>query len=350
VQSMRPRQLTAVIQRSQAPASLSLRQPRPRPGSPRSSSGATSGDRSVTRPTGVASTGTSPLSVWSRCSGTSRRHQGRSGRPTSRSLARSREARPDLRLALDVLAGPYGAASAAIRLDLPAARVGDLSECRIAAWVDDPACPVDIAVRSQIEAMLGLAERAGAVVTEAILPIGMEELYDLGLQLLAGALARRVPQSTYEALAEVTAADPAGSGILAKYARAVTQSHRAWLAAHGRRERLRQQMDEFFDQYDVLVTANSPVQAMPHDHTGNELEMTITVNGRPRPWIDLLPWTALANIAYLPATTVPTGLGPSGLPVGCQVIGREHTDRTTIAVAGLLGELTGGYRVPPGVS
>ncbi len=246
---------------------------------------------------------------------------------------------------------PGAVAAAAIRLDLPEARVGDLNECRIAAWVDDPACPVDSAVRSQIEAMLGLAERAGAtVVTDPILPIGMQELYDVGLRLLAGALARGVPETSYAALSEVTAADPAGSAILARYARAVTQSHRDWLAAHGRRERLRQQMDEFFEHYDVLVTANSPVQAMPHDHTGNELDMTITVNGRPRPWIDLLPWTALANIAYLPATTVPTGLGPTALPVGCQVIGREYTDRTTIAVAGLLGELTGGYQVPPGAA
>lgn len=108
-------------------------------------------------------------------------------------------------------------------------------------------------------------------------------------------------------------------------------------------------MDEFFDDYDVLVTADSPVQAMRHDDTGNELHMTMTVNGRPRPWTDLVPWTALADIDYLPATTVPTGLGPSGLPVGCQVIGRGYTDRTTIAVASLLGDLTGGYQVPPSV-
>jgi len=37
-----------------------------------------------------------------------------------------------------------------------------------------------------------------------------------------------------------------------------------------------------------------------------------------------------------------------GLPIGCQIVGPMHADRTTIAVAGMLEEVLGGFRAPEG--
>jgi amidase len=42
------------------------------------------------------------------------------------------------------------------------------------------------------------------------------------------------------------------------------------------------------------------------------------------------------------------GRTAAGLPVGAQVVGRRHRDAFTIAVAGTVGALSGGYEAPPG--
>lgn len=60
----------------------------------------------------------------------------------------------DLAMALDVLAGPSGHAAAGWRLELPAARANTLSELRLAAWLDDPAYPVEDDVQSVLESAL----------------------------------------------------------------------------------------------------------------------------------------------------------------------------------------------------
>ncbi len=44
-------------------------------------------------------------------------------------------------------------------------------------------------------------------------------------------------------------------------------------------------------------------------------------NGTQRMYIDLVRWTILTGMAYLPATVPPIGLGTSKLPIGMQVVG-----------------------------
>jgi amidase len=72
-----------------------------------------------------------------------------------------------------------------------------------------------------------------------------------------------------------------------------------------------------------------------------------TDNGT-RPYLDMFGWVGLATIAYLPATVVPVGRTPSGLPVGIQIVGPYLEDRTTLAVARCIEELLGGFVPPPG--
>lgn len=63
-----------------------------------------------------------------------------------------------------------------------------------------------------------------------------------------------------------------------------------------------------------------------------------------RPWI--LGPTAVFNLLGLPATQVPLGLGPHGLPLGVQVAAASDNDHVSIAVALALEEEFGGW-VPP---
>jgi amidase len=66
------------------------------------------------------------------------------------------------------------------------------------------------------------------------------------------------------------------------------------------------------------------------------------------PYNDQLFWAGPASLCYLPATAAPLGLTPAGLPVGCQIIGAEGEDLTTIEFARLLAGEIGGFVPPPG--
>jgi amidase len=59
----------------------------------------------------------------------------------------------------------------------------------------------------------------------------------------------------------------------------------------------------------------------------------------------LYPW----NLTGHPAVVIPAGLSEEGLPIGVQLVGRRWADEDLLAVAGIVGELTGGFRAPPGL-
>jgi Asp-tRNA(Asn)/Glu-tRNA(Gln) amidotransferase A subunit family amidase len=54
------------------------------------------------------------------------------------------------------------------------------------------------------------------------------------------------------------------------------------------------------------------------------------------PWRDWAPFLYDANLAGLPACTVPIGTGALGLPVGGQLLGPRLADRSVLHIAGLL--------------
>jgi len=91
-----------------------------------------------------------------------------------------------------------------------------------------------------------------------------------------------------------------------------------------------------------------PTVAFPHDHS-DIAARTIAVNGKPFPYLEQLFWAGLATVALLPATAVPVGLGRrSGLPVGAQLVGPLLEDRTPLAFAERMADVTGGFVAPPG--
>ncbi len=58
-------------------------------------------------------------------------------------------------------------------------------------------------------------------------------------------------------------------------------------------------------------------------------------------------YTAIWNALGLPATVVPMGLSPSGLPLAVQIVGGPLRDDVTIAAAMAIEEATGGWTPPP---
>ena len=198
----------------------------------------------------------------------------------------------------------------------------DLRDLKIGAWLDDEFCPVDIEVREQLEKVVDALEKDGLSVDRSARPeIDPDEAAMLGLWLVQ----RAISQST----------DSDGPG------------HRIWLDRHARREELRLKWAQFFNKYDAVIMPVCFVPPFEHQQQGDFGSRTLTCNGEERPYIDVVKWTTMVGMAYLPSTVPPIGLGPSGMPIGCQVVGPYGGDQLTIALAGRIGDLLGGYQPPP---
>ncbi len=229
-------------------------------------------------------------------------------------LARSSH---DLELLLDVMkrdSPPWVA-----QLGSAPTNIGDL---RVAAWLDDDFCPIDNEVLQHLETVVHELEKDGVPVDRTARPdIDPDEAAMLGLWLVQ----RATSQSS----------ESDGPG------------HRIWLDHHVRREQIRLKWAEFFSSYDAVIMPVCFVPPFEHQQEGDFLSRSLLCNEEQRSYLDVVKWTTMVGMAYLPSTVPPTGLGESGLPIGCQVVGSYGSDRTTIAVASHIGKLMGGYQPPP---
>ena len=262
-------------------------------------------------------------------------------------LARSAD---DLALLLDVLAGPDAADAVGWRLALPPPRRRAFRDYRVAVWMDDPFAPVDAEVQAHGAATAEALRAAGLTVDERARPVAdlgrVHRLYEKLLwPILSGGM---TPDEVAELARVAEATPPDDANLFDRFTRAVTLRARDWVAIDEERQQLRRGWAEFFTRFDVLLCPIWPLPAIAHDHGDTLLARTIRVNGIERSYIELLVWAGLVTMALLPATAVPVGRTPAGLPVGLQVVGPYLEDRTTIDFARGLAQVIGGYRPPPG--
>ena len=101
--------------------------------------------------------------------------------------------------------------------------------------------------------------------------------------------------------------------------------------AYAALDRIRRQMDEFFEGVDVLVTPTSAIAAHPH---GERIDQ---IAGQPvNPWMLSILYTPLANLIQAPAIALPAGFSPDGLPISVQLIAREGNDALITRCAAVL--------------
>lgn len=267
---------------------------------------------------------------------------------TAGPIARSAE---DLDLALGVLARADVREAVAWRLELPPPRRRGLSEYRLAAWLDDPAAPVDASLRERLEAVVEELRAAGAEVDTTARPgFTLVENARLFMRVLYGSMASGLPEAQFEKLKARAAVLASGDdSFAARLTRDTVQTHREFDLAREERERQRARWAELFTRYDALLCPVFPTPAFPHDQSPNIGRRTLSVNGAPQPYLGtLLGWPALSGLSSLPGTAAPVGFTKEGLPAGIQVVGPYLEDRTAIHVAKLVAEVSGGYVRPPG--
>lgn len=256
-------------------------------------------------------------------------------------LARSAE---DLALALSVLAQPAPDEAAAWRLELPAPSARRLSEYRVGLWLD--AYPVDSAYAGAIEGFAQALAREGVQLQRLSRPpVDPAASWHTYLDMLFGVIGGGMPPEERATLAEIAAASPEGS-LARRMSRAAGQSLGDWAMACRQQAELRAQWAACFEQVDLVLCPVSLGAAFGHqlgDGVGvlPQLNRTLTVDGRPEPYLHNLQWPGLATVAHLPSTVRPLPDWPSGLPLGVQVIGPCLHDRRTIAFAQRCDEVFG---------
>jgi amidase len=257
----------------------------------------------------------------------------------------------DLALALDILAGPDDDDAVGWRLELPPPRHEKLADYRVAAWLDDPACPVDEEI---VQALQGVVERlrsAGSEVASSARPEGIDltASYDVFYSLLTAALSAGMPPKVFDKMLHTAETEkPEDRHYFTRFSRGVTQRHAEWLRLDERRQRMRRSWHDFFKDHDIMLCPVVQTVAFPHTQNAAATDRTLTVNGQEQPYMDIMVWISLAGASYLPAAVVPVGQTKAGLPIGIQIIAPYLEDRTALDFARHVEQLTGGFRIPPG--
>jgi amidase len=253
----------------------------------------------------------------------------------------------DLETTLRLTAGPDLLESAGLALDLPTLDT-PLSGLRIAVWRSDAMCPSSAAVAARVDAVAQALAGQGATIDDAARPaFSAEHSHQVFSALLSAAMASRLPDADYAQLvARAEALDPADQSPGAMQIRWQTMRLRDWNRMNEARTKLRWAWQRFFDQHDFLLTPIMPTTAFPHDHRPFG-ERSVSIDGTAHPYFMQTFWAGLAGVAMLPATIVPAGPGPDGLPIGVQIIGPAYGDLRTIQLAQRLERLGFAFVPPP---
>ena len=253
----------------------------------------------------------------------------------------------DLTLLLDVMAGPDPLTlGVAYGVTLPPPRHERLGDFRVLVLDEHPLIPTGSAVRAAVNRVADALVDGGARVERhsPLLPDPTEAAL-LYTQLLGSAA--RFPVEEYERLRTHAAAlDADDRSLDAERLRGMLFSHRDWIEANNRRELHRHGWRRLFAAFDAVVCPITPTPAFPHDHNPDPMARRVDIDGVEHPYFDQLVWAGVPTMPGLPATAVPAGQSPEGLPVGVQLIGPMFEDRTPLRLAELLEQSIGGFQPP----
>ncbi|KGE20936.1 Asp-tRNA(Asn)/Glu-tRNA(Gln) amidotransferase subunit GatA [Paenibacillus wynnii] len=243
---------------------------------------------------------------------------------------------------LQAIAGYDPKDSTSAKVDIPdylSALTGDITGLRIAVPKEYIGEGVDASVRESVLAALKVLEGLGAVWEEVSLPhteYAVAAYYLLSSSEASSNLAR------FDGVRYGARVDEGGGLLelylnsrsrgfgpevkrrimLGTYALSSGYYDAYYLKAQKVRTLIKQDFDEVFKKYDVVIGPTAPTTAFK---LGSQTEDPLTMYLN-----DIL--TIPVSLAGIPAVSIPCGLA-DGLPVGLQIIGREFDETTVLRVA-----------------
>ncbi len=255
----------------------------------------------------------------------------------------------DLALAMDILAAPLEAMTPLGRLPVAWRDRGTPPRrCRVAVLFDDAEAEVDASVQQALHELVSFLRAQGVAVTEDARPVDSRESNHVYIHLLRAATGAHYDDAAYaQALQRARGYAPQDQSYPARHFRGNTYSYRDWVQLDAVRTKLRRQWAAFFEQHDLLICPVATTPAFAHNQQGERWERMIPVNGHTQPSTDALFWAGYPGIVGLPATAVPLGLSPEGLPVGAQIVGPLFGDADCLRFAQWLEREYRAFVPPP---
>jgi amidase len=249
----------------------------------------------------------------------------------------------DLKLAMDVIAGPDIPDRIAWRLSLPPARHSELKDFRILVLDEHPLVATSQEIRGAIGKVAARLRSEGCRVGQGFNEVpNLTDLARTFSALLMALMGVDMPDQDYAA-----ASERAKEANSSSHEQSLTMSHRDWVLLDRHRLALAAKWAETFDRWDVVLCPVAPCTAFPHDHRTFE-KRKLDVDGSKVSYEKTPFWTTLATPAGLPVTTAPIGMDSAGLPIGMQIVGPRLEDYTTLAFAELLeSRLAYRFAAPP---
>lgn len=115
--------------------------------------------------------------------------------------------------------------------------------------------------------------------------------------------------------------------ILGTYSLAAENFDEYYKKAVSVREYLKCELDLLFEKFDAIITPTSPTEAYRFDRSGDFTDEYLSD-----------AYTVLASMAQLPAISVPSGKGESGMPTALQIITNKFEDARALRISYALSE------------
>jgi len=260
-------------------------------------------------------------------------------------MARSAE---DLKVSMDVTAGASRNDVNGWQLSLPKPVKNSLKDFRVAIWTDDVMAPVSQEISDRVQLIGDTLSKLGATISDSARPeVDQDESYEVYNSLLWGVMsAGLTPEERAEHQAAAGKLDQDDHSMEASLIRYSVQDHGTWAVNNNKRFLLRQQWQNFFKDWDILICPQTATTAFPQDE-GEYMNRKIMVDNVAQEYFQQIFWAGLVTVAHLPSTVFPTGLSQEGLPIGLQAIGAEFHDYITIDFTRLMAQEIGGFIPPP---
>jgi amidase len=240
----------------------------------------------------------------------------------------------DLRLGLNIMAGPDAEEAVGYRLELLPPRHERLDGFRVLVQPTHPLVPTDPELSAAVEAFGRDLATAGATVQSAsgVLP-DLAETTRVYIALLGAVMGLgQTPEAAALGRARVAELPPDDPSIAAMRVRANVISHADWLLANEARIKLRWRWRDIFRDWDAVICPPTPMLAPTHAEAAAP---TLIIDGTEVDRGDPVAWASVATAPGLPATVLPYGMSRDGRPIGIQVIGPYLEDFTPIRLAEL---------------
>ena len=224
----------------------------------------------------------------------------------------------DVALLLQIIAGYDPDDPASVDVSVPdylSQLEGGVRGWRVALAVDSFFTKADPQVLSAVQEALEVFASFGAQVTEVEYPGAYDAASANGLMVISDAAAfhRERLQKEPEGF---------GADVRQRLETGAATSSSEYILARRTQSALRRQFELFFSEYDLLLTATTPIAA-PRLEGPDAVEQALR----------LTRFTSPFNLTGLPAISLPCGFTDDGLPIGLQLVTRPWGESALLRAA-----------------